>query len=185
MKFFLDTEFAEAPGSIDLISVGIVADDGREFYAINTQFNERRCNEWVRANVLSRLPPRSVNPTDPSNSPRLHAESLAWMKPETIRDRVRAFIGTDKPEFWGYYADYDWVAFCWLFGAMSDLPQGWPMYCRDLKQWSDQIGAPKFDDPKGEHHALADARWNREMHAFLTRQEEAARAEALERLLTT
>jgi hypothetical protein len=40
-----------------------------------------------------------------------------------------------KPiQFYGYYADYDWVLFCWLFGKMIDLPNGFPMYCRDLKQ---------------------------------------------------
>jgi hypothetical protein len=84
------------------------------------------------------------------------------------------FVGDDQhPEFWGYYADYDWVAFCWIFGKMIDLPKGWPMYCRDLKQWSDDIGAatnvppPKFEGPKGEHNALADARWNKELHRYL------------------
>ena len=41
---------------------------------------------------------------------------------------------SDKPEFYAYYADYDWVVFCWLFGRMVDLPEGFPMYCIDLKQ---------------------------------------------------
>lgn len=43
-----------------------------------------------------------------------------------------------KPEFYGYYSDYDWVAFCWLFGKMIDLPKGFPMYCKDLKQMLDE-----------------------------------------------
>ena len=42
------------------------------------------------------------------------------------------------PEFYAYYADYDWVAFCWIFGKMIDLPKGFPMYCRDLKQMLDE-----------------------------------------------
>lgn len=69
--------------------------------------------------------------------------------------------------FWGYYADYDWVVFCQLFGTMMDLPKGWPMYCRDLKQWSDTIGAPKFEGPKGEHNALEDAKWNAKLYEHL------------------
>jgi hypothetical protein len=44
MKYFLDTEFAETGGTenptIDLISLGIVAEDGREYYAESSQFNE-------------------------------------------------------------------------------------------------------------------------------------------------
>lgn len=42
------------------------------------------------------------------------------------------------PTFYAYYADYDWVAFCWLFGNMMDLPKGFPMYCNDLKQMLDE-----------------------------------------------
>lgn len=41
-------------------------------------------------------------------------------------------------EFYGYYCDYDWVVFCWLFGKMIDLPKGFPMYCKDLKQLQDE-----------------------------------------------
>lgn len=75
---------------------------------------------------------------------------------------VRRWIGDDTPEFWGYYSDYDWVAFCWLFGSMIDLPKGWPMYCRDIKQLADQMGELALPEQTStEHHALADARWNK------------------------
>ena len=75
-----------------------------------------------------------------------------------------------KPEFWGYFADYDWVALCQLFGAMMDLPKGWPMYCRDIKQWCDDLGNPRLPpEGKDEHHALADARWAKNAYYFLER----------------
>lgn len=41
-------------------------------------------------------------------------------------------------EFYAYFAGYDWVVFCWNFGKMIDLPDGFPMYCRDLKQMLDE-----------------------------------------------
>jgi len=41
-------------------------------------------------------------------------------------------------EFYAYYADYDWVVFCQLFGTMNDLPKGFPVYCIDLKQELDR-----------------------------------------------
>lgn len=37
MKYFFDTEFHEDGRTIDLISIGIVAEDGREYYAINRE----------------------------------------------------------------------------------------------------------------------------------------------------
>jgi hypothetical protein len=42
-----------------------------------------------------------------------------------------------EPEFYGYFADYDWVNFCWLFGKMNELPDSFPKYCKDLKQMLD------------------------------------------------
>lgn len=43
MKYFLDTEFIEAPNHLDLISIGIVAEDGRELYG------ERSAVDWSKA----------------------------------------------------------------------------------------------------------------------------------------
>ncbi len=151
MKYFLDTEFIESGPykPIQLISIGIFAEDGRSFYRVSSDFNPFDASDWVRQNVLAKIP---------NDFPRT---PLAY-----IGDAVKEFV-KDKPEFWGYYADYDWVVFCQIFGAMIDLPKGWPMYCRDLKQWSDEIGAPKFEAPKGEHNALADAQWNAELYRHL------------------
>lgn len=51
---------------------------------------------------------------------------------------------------------------------MIDLPQGFPMYCRDIKQWCDQLGNPKLPEQgKGEHSAIADAKWNKTAWEFL------------------
>jgi len=78
-------------------------------------------------------------------------------------------------KFYAYYADYDWVAFAWLFGKMINLPKGFPFYCRDLKQIADNIWEStkintRFESPKNEHNALADANWNKEFYEFLRDQ---------------
>lgn len=141
MKYFLDTEFIEYPYTIDLISIGIVCEDGREYYAENEQCDFSKQDDWGKANV----------------TPNLKGGEYLRTKAQMV-DEIRCFI-TEKPEFWGYYSDYDWVVFCWLFGKMIDLPKGWPMYCRDLKQYIDSIGNPRL--PKNEndnHNALEDAR---------------------------
>lgn len=151
MKYFLDTEFNERPYTIQLISLALVAEDGRKYYAVSNQWEPDDCNEWVTTHVL----------------PSVWEHASYAKTPEVIRDEVLMFIGAERPEFWGYYADYDWVAFCWLFGAMAHLPKGWPMYCRDLKQLCDMVGNPALPARAGKHHALHDARWNMEVYQFL------------------
>lgn len=150
MRYWIDTEFIEYPCTIDLISVGVVSEDDRELYLVSSEFDASMANAWVEDNVLSNL-------------------GLGRRLPNSeIAGHLLRFIGHDSPRIWGYYADYDWVAICWLFGPMIELPDGWPMYCRDIKQLADGLGNPKLPaDPDAEHNALADARWNRRAHEFL------------------
>ena len=51
MLIFLDTEFTDfvRPG---LISLALVSEDGREFYAERTDYREDDCNDFVRETVL-------------------------------------------------------------------------------------------------------------------------------------
>jgi len=159
MKYFIDTEFAERPCSIELISLAIVAEDGREFYAESSDFQDDMANEWVRSNVLSQLWSRQSDKLESFNHLASDDGYGGFMDRVSIAISVRSFIGDDKPEFWGYYCDYDWVAFSWLFGSMVDLPRGFPMYCKDIKQSADERGVELSSSPiDGEHHALVDAR---------------------------
>ena len=83
---------------------------------------------------------------------------------------VEEYLKNDKIEFYGYYADYDWVVFCWIFGRMIDLPKGFPMYCKDLKQMMDRENIKRekiHTEPATEHSALEDARWNLKLYNYL------------------
>lgn len=173
MRYWLDTEFIEDGKTIDLISIGIVAEDGREYYAINYNCDRSKANDWVKKNVLQYLPPEPLPCLYPSKKTFQESDIYrqGWRVRELIADEVVEFCNPEKygkPEFWAYYADYDWVALCQLFGTMMDLPKGFPMYCRDIKQECDRLGNPQLPEQgEGEHHALADAKWNRQAWEFL------------------
>lgn len=152
MRFWFDTEFYEDGNTIRLISIGVVAEDGREYYAeTETATVFAKSSDWLRANVLPHLSKAGV-----AEKPR----------PVIARDLI-AFMG-EEPEIWAYYADYDWVALCQLYGTMMQLPKGWPMFCLDIKQMAVAVGNPKLPKQDGaEHNALADARWNKQAWDFL------------------
>jgi hypothetical protein len=271
MKYFIDTEFLEGTqdktflgfkyGStkptIDLISIGIVAEDGREYYAISKDFNLKEAWNrfdlikknrfqtdnstyykkvyWIRENVLKpifiellnkqfkntpsfydkynngliitndelivsfdyKLFVKLINKYGKTNKQIAHEIKEFCTVNENrgngILEQIEGFKdNTDRiVRFYGYYADYDWVVFCWLFGRMVDLPKGFPMYCIDLKQDFDfynnnfikrraikaipkeleQYNSfkdyPNYPKQTNEHNALADARWNYELYKFL------------------
>lgn len=249
MKYFLDTEFlegtqkkwfGETKPTIDLISIGIVAEDGREYYAISKDFNlkeawnryDKVINKhyplgpeynkiyWIRDNVLKPIwielsllknPEYSKSDIEIvwdelSNRGRYGRMKLLLQlfgkTNKQIAKEIKQFVGTEETvgnwaevkakmntQFYGYYSDYDWVVFCWLFGKMIDLPNGFPMYCIDLKQTLDEIVKKSWKDvemstwghngieditklpnyPKqiNEHNALSDAIFCRNLYKFL------------------
>lgn len=148
MKFFYDTEFIEDGSTIELVSIGIVAHDGREYYAVSREFDAASANEWVRTNVLSKLP-------EPDNA--------AWKSLTTIRDEVLEFltVGGGKPELWAWVGAYDHVVLAQLWGDMQQLPPQVPRFTRELKQYWEMAGKPRLPQiPAGNHDALVDARHN-------------------------
>jgi hypothetical protein len=76
-RYFYDCEFIEDGRTIDLVSIGVVDEHGREFYAISTEFDPSRAVPWVKRNVLDRLP----SPGHP-----------AWRSRERIRDELYEFL---------------------------------------------------------------------------------------------
>ena len=209
MNYYMDTEFLEGTQekrmfgikygqtkpTIDLISIALVAEDNREFYAISKDFNLKEAwnrfqytnfgkdgkhkvkEYWIRENVLLPIFEELVNKwaleerkankiscTTGYNPPikftyknfrklinkygktnkQIAEEIKDFIYDKSFKDNSNnAIIHDDnwlngKPQFYGYFADYDWVALCWLFGKMIDLPKAFPMYCNDLKQEMDR-----------------------------------------------
>jgi hypothetical protein len=164
-RIWLDTEFIEDGTTIDLISIGMVRSDGATYYAETDQWIPGKASQWVKDNVI------------------VHLKGGDCIKPRDVIAREIVEFAGERPEFWAYYADYDWVALCQLFGTMMQLPDGWPKFCRDIKQRAVDLGNPKLPEQTStEHHALADALWNKEAWDFLALLPDAAaiRAAAFE-----
>jgi hypothetical protein len=172
MKVFYDTEFLEDGRTIELISIGMVAEDGREFYAVNRDMPIRRIrkHDWLMKNVVPFLPK--------GHGDRRNHMPKAWLfdyadpavkRHGEIASGVRRFMAdTPSPELWAWYGAYDHVALAQLYGRMIDLPTGMPMWTNDLQQEVARLGNPQLPvQPSGLHNALADARHNLTVARFL------------------
>ncbi|HEY8828471.1 MAG TPA: polyadenylate-specific 3'-exoribonuclease AS [Jatrophihabitantaceae bacterium] len=148
MRFFYDCEFIEDGTTIELVSIGVVDEGGREFYAVSTEFDPVRAGDWVRRNVLDKLPA----PADP-----------AWRSLERIREDLLAYLTeADVPiELWAWMSAYDHVVLAQLWGDMRALPRAIPRFTHELRQrWEDAGSPPLPAAPADQHDALADARHN-------------------------
>lgn len=158
MRYFIDTEYSCVVrlGAADIIpiSVGIVAEDGREFYRVNEGVIKRYVNmfgeprpeltPFVEEHVLS-VALASLDYGDYSTEVIVGFSMMAG--------KIKRFIGDDAPEFWGDYADFDYVVLSTIMGGFDAWPDGWPMFINDCQQAGIVVGPSAIP-----HHALADAR---------------------------
>jgi hypothetical protein len=163
MRFWYDTEFYEDGKRIHLISFGMVAETGAEFYWENSDFDWGIVppDHWIQKNVRPHLDPY-----------------LYGIPKDSLIFELKNFVQfkSMSNEFWGYYADYDHVVMAQLFGRMVDMPQGFPWYTLDIKQEAHRLGVwdlyDRVPQDSTEHHALNDARWNKKAWQFLKDFEE-------------
>ena len=163
--------------TIELISIALVSDDGRTYYAANRDMPVRRIRRhtWLMENVVPHLPKGQGDMRNSMSKrwlfhygdPRVKAQSQ-------IAREVAEFIkGTDDVELWADYGAYDHVRLCWLWGLMVDRPEGVPMFTHDIQQEVRRLGFTWDQLPKqesGEHDALADARHNQVKRRWLAEQ---------------
>lgn len=232
--------------TIDLISIGIVSEDNREYYAISKDFNLKEAwnrydkvinkqyplgseyskDYWIRDNILLPIAYElahkdykeqgaymikfnNINEWIGFIKTNKNWEKI-WYKRfkeliqkygktnKEIANEIKHFIAnrpinsnkenwileydTKDVKFYGYYADYDWVVFCWLFGKMINLPKGFPKYCIDIKQILDNKinnfnsrssssvikNMKNYPKQINEHNALEDAKWNKKLYKFIS-----------------
>lgn len=175
MKYFYDTEFLEDGKTIELISIGIACEDGREYYAVSSDLPmERICkDDWLLRNVMTSLPVNNAASlkkyveNSPNHHPRPSVSGLdvdrtdSRVKPKwVIANEVRDFLLIHPTtELWADYAAYDHVVLCQLWGRMIGLPKGLPMYTNDLQQFMKIHEVTELpEQPEGLHNALSDAR---------------------------
>lgn len=174
IKYFIDTEFIDDGKTIDLISIGIVCEDGREYYAQSVEFRPEKASEWVTENVIAHLDICPYGSEGYVKSLYQHAQGQCvdqrrgrlhrcpWRTRTQLLHGLNIFFNAHASvELWGWCAGYDFVALCQLFGTMMDLPAGYPHYIRDLQYLLDERGIADDELPQQEeaiHNALADAR---------------------------
>jgi hypothetical protein len=158
-RYWYDTEFMElGPAApIEFISIGIVCEDGREYYAVNKEapWSDIHKHTWLETNVVPHLPPAST-----------------WKTRAEIKQEIIDFFrkGDNPPSLHAWFASYDHVVLAQIFGVMMDFPLFIPMYTHDVRSFVDWHGIDPRILPKqktGNHDALEDARHLKKVHTFI------------------
>lgn len=139
MRLFLDCEFTQLSATAKLISLALVAENGREFYVeLLDTWRVDDCSDFVVRIVLPQL-------WGGSNAQPIIGARAALLDFLASFDEVLEIV-TDAPQF-------DWELFCEL--AYDDGK--WPGNVRNYPTDATTLDASSDGDPL-PHHALLDAR---------------------------
>lgn len=146
-KIFWDCEFTGLRKNTTLISIGLVSECGKTFYAESLDYDKSQIDEWLQKNVIDNL-----RFTD-----RITASCGAWEnwlsdknkyrnaldmslaesdgradmsnfecigKMPMINNRLTRWLSKfEDIEMWGDCMAYDWVLFCDIFGHAFNIPK--------------------------------------------------------------
>lgn len=118
-KLFLDTEFTGLHQKTTLISIGIVSECGKEFYAEFNDFDATQINSWLRKNILDNLFFLGVYQDMQS------MREKNWYKSNTkeIAEKLKEWLSQfNRVEIWSDTLAYDWILFNQLFGHAFNIP---------------------------------------------------------------
>ena len=132
MRIFFDTEFTGLHQNTTLISIGLVAENGREFYGEFIDYDKDQINDWLQENVINKLIYRidkliyksdeKWSYTDGMYTSRLGNKTYIRVELENWLDSFNESI-----EMWSDCLAYDWVLFCQLWGGALNVPD-WIYY---------------------------------------------------------
>lgn len=137
MKLFFDTEFTGLHKNTTLISIGIVSEDGRKFYAELTDYDRNQCNDWFKENVLSNL---LLDGMGTGIGETLDDPSTVMVRGDSqyVSQELNTWFSQfDEIQFVSDVCHYDFVLLIDLItngGTALDLPENISAVCHDLNQ---------------------------------------------------
>lgn len=120
MKIFFDTEFTGLHKNTTLISIGLVSEDNRKFYAELTDYDESQLDDWLRENVIENL--LYAKDTDFC----LYSDKNVYLKgtKEKLKEELTKWLESfSSVEIWSDCLSYDWVLFNDIFGDAFSIPK--------------------------------------------------------------
>jgi hypothetical protein len=183
-KLYFDTEFTGLHQKTTLISLGIVSECGKEFYAEFTDYDKSQIDDWLQKNVIDKLK-WNVTHTDQMMFTVEGGISEGYGNSEQVKFHLQKWLEQfEHIEIWSDCLSYDWVLFCQLWGHAFNVPKN--IYyipfdiCTTFKEkgidpdinreeYARSILVKECFQPGQKHYSLWDARVIKACHEKLTK----------------
>lgn len=136
MRLFFDAEFSGLRKDTTLISLGIVSEDGKKFYAEFTDYDENQCDDWIKENILKNLMGKYLLIGGTVNENGEIIEYSCTGSRGEVSKRLNEYLRQfDSIQFVSDVCHYDFVLLIDLLtngGTALDLPGNISAVCHDI-----------------------------------------------------
>ena len=171
LKVFLDLEFTGLHRLSTPISVALVVEDGKTYYAEFTDFDKYQITEFIETQVLSKLTIETFDLyTDyEPNEDNIRVKGNTQLVQETLTEFIAKY-SQNNLEFWMDCPVFTWSIFLDIIGGLKNLPKNIERLPYDLHTACKLFGydtrgdrrsiLPNYDEliVEGENNSLNDAR---------------------------
>ena len=121
-KVFFDTEFTGLHQNTTLISIGLVSECGKTFYAEFTDYDKKQVDNWIKDNVIANL---TLGNYDIDKDYEPYAKNV---KAKGTKEHVEQALSHwlhqfEQVEIWSDCLSYDWVLFNQIWGHAFNIPE--------------------------------------------------------------
>ena len=135
MKIFFDTEFTGLHKNTTLISIGMIDENKRSFYAEFTDYDESQCDDWIKENVINHLRRKGTHNLYMEGYDKINKETSIVGTKNQVKEKLEDWLSIyDEVELVSDVCHYDMVLFIDIFGTAWDLPRCINPACHDINQ---------------------------------------------------
>jgi hypothetical protein len=135
MKIFFDTEFTGLRKNTTLISIGMIDENNRCFYAEFNDFDRKQCDNWIKENVIKNLKHKGALHLNLKGfNPSENKTTVIGNKNEIQKYLIEWLSVYDNVELVSDVCHYDMVLLIDIFGSAWDVPSCLNPSCHDINQ---------------------------------------------------
>ena len=119
-KIFFDTEFTGLHQNTTLISIGLISECGKTFYAEFNDYDFKQIDDWLKENVIDNLQYNGIFQKLDETKNSISYKSTT----ENIKEKLTTWLEQfGEVEVWSDCLSYDWVLFNQIFGHAFNIPK--------------------------------------------------------------
>lgn len=119
-KIFFDTEFTGLHQNTTLISIGLVSECGKTFYAELNDYDTSQIDEWLQKNVIDNLSNQWMLNNSCEGTENVKCNCDTKLLNLYLSQWLSQF---ESVEMWSDCLSYDWVLFNQIFGHAFNIPK--------------------------------------------------------------